>query len=225
LKTGKNFRVNHMFISKILLDVKIPAVFHDLSSINFLHDTFSSLAGGGKFVYRIDSVPLEKSGFIQPVVLVSENKPDASLTGKPAAYFRSIECYEYNIPVRQGMNYKFLLKANPSARIFFFHSDIEQPELQKKWLESESAANGFELLDCKVTPDGYITCKEKKVKLLSAVFEGSMKITDEKKFRDMLNYGIGRGREYGLGLVSVESYGCKNRNMAEEMKAHAENLQ
>jgi len=68
-----------------------------------------------------------------------------------------------------------------------------------------------------------VTCVEKKVKFLSVIFEGALKITDEVKFRKALNSGIGRGREFGLGLLSIESFGCKNRNIAAEMKSFIKN--
>lgn len=213
-----------MYISKILMDVRIPLVRSELASLNRLKLTLSNIVNRGGFIYRIENVPLDKNAFMQPIVLVSENRPDQAASGKPEGFFNLIETYEYKIPVRNGMVYKFMVKANPSTKILFFNSEIEGKDLQKKWLESESFSNGFQLMDCSVSQDGYITDNADKIKLLSAIFEGSMKITDENKFRNMLYNGLGRGKEYGLGLVSVESYGCKNRNIAEEMKASAERI-
>lgn len=206
-----------MYISKVYVDVKIPLVRHDLTSLNFFYDTLKKISGGAP-VYRIDNVPLNQTGYIQPVVLISEKKPEFSIGKLPGGYISKIETYEYDIPVRSGMVYKYFLKANPSVKIFFKHSDLETEESWKKWLETEGIINGFEIVDAKVTDDGYVTCAEKKVKFLSVIFEGALKITDEGKFRKALNSGIGRGREFGLGLLSIESFGCKNRDIAEEMK-------
>ena len=208
-----------MYISKVYVDVKIPAVLHDLSSLNFFHETLKKISGGTAPLYRIDSVPLDQTGYIQPVVLISEKKPDTSDVRIQSGYIAKIETFEYDIPVRNGMVYKFYLKANPSVKIFFKNSDLETSESWGKWLESEGYVNGFEVVDSKATDDGYVTCAENGAKFLSVIFEGSLKITDEKKFRKGLNFGIGRGRDYGLGLLSIESFGCKNRNIAEEMKA------
>lgn len=207
-----------MYISKVYIDVKIPAVLHDLSSLNFFHDTLKKMSGGREPLYRIDNVPLDQTGYLQPVVLVSEKKPLISEFKIAAGYVAKIETFEYNIPVRSGMVYKFFLKANPSVKLFFKNSDLETEESWGKWLESEGYIHGFEVVDSKIFHDGYITCEENSVKFLSVIFEGSLKITNEKKFRKALNGGIGRGREYGLGLLSIESFGCKNRNIAEEMK-------
>lgn len=207
-----------MYISKVYVDVKIPSVRHDLSSLNFFYDTLKKISGGGEPVYRIDNVPLNQTGYIQPVVLISEKKPETENCKISGGYIVKIESFKYDIPVRNGMVYKYFLRANPSVKIFFKHSDLETDESWKKWLEAEGSANGFEVVDSKVTDDGYVKCAEKKIKFISVIFEGSLKITDEVKFRKALNSGIGRGREYGLGLLSIESFGCKNRNIAEEMK-------
>lgn len=207
-----------MYISKIYVDVKIPLVRHDLSSLNFFYNTLKKISGGGTPVYRIDNVPLNKTGYIQPVVLISEKKPETADSKIQGGYIAKIETFKYDIPVRSGMVYKYYLKANPSVKIFFKYSDLETDESWKKWLETEGILNGFEIVDSKVTDDGYVTCSEKKAKFLSVIFEGALKIADEEKFRKALNTGIGRGREFGLGLLSIESFGCKNRNIAEEMR-------
>ncbi len=210
--------VRVMYISKVYIDVKIPAVIHDLSSLNYFYKTLRKISGEGALVFRIDNIPLDQTEYIQPVVLVSEKKPELSSNNIPVGYIAKIESFKYDIPIRNGMIYKYYIKANPSVKLFFIYSDLETSESWIKWFEIEGKLNGFEVIDIKVNGDGYITCAEKKKKFLSVLFEGSLKITDEMKFRKALNYGIGRGIEYGLGLLSIESFGCKNRNIAEEMK-------
>lgn len=175
-------------------------------------------------MFRIDNVPLNETGYIQPIVLISEKKPELSNVAVAAGYIVKIESFEYDIPVRDGMVYKYYLRANPSVKIFFKHSNLETMESWKRWFETEGVINGFEVLDLQVADDGYVTCAEKNIKFVSVIFEGSLKIKDEKKFRKALNIGIGRGREYGLGLLSIESFGCKNRDIVQEMKNSQEAL-
>ncbi len=213
-----------MYISKIYVDVKIPSVLHDLSSLNHFYDSLKKISGGSEPLYRIDNVPLNETGYIQPVVLISEKKPEVSNGAVAAGYIVKIDSLEYDIPVRDGMVYKYYLRANPSVKIFFKHSNLETVESWKKWFETEGVINGFEVLDSQVADDGHVTCAEKKIKLVSVIFEGSLKINDEKKFRKAINTGIGRGREYGLGLLSIESFGCKNRDIVQEMKNAQEAL-
>ena len=210
-----------MYISKVFIDVNIPLVRRDLGSLNCFYDTLKKISGGGDPVYRIDNVPLKNTAYIQPVVLISENRPLSSSGTIPSGYIVKIETFEYNIPVRNGMVYKYYLKANPSVRMLFRHSDLETEESWGRWFETEGIINGFEIVDMELTDDGYVTCVDRKVKFVSVIFQGILKIVNEDKFRKALNSGIGRGREYGLGLLSVESFGCRNRNIAEEMKKPA----
>jgi CRISPR-associated protein Cas6/Cse3/CasE subtype I-E len=212
-----------MFISKIILNAGIPVVRKHLGSLDLLYEAFDSLTLNEGFIYRIDEVPLQQNNFLQPIVLVSKSKPDTDVWDKPDGFIHTIETRDYNIPVRTGMNYKFYLKANPSTRFFFKRVNLDGAESQKKWFESESFKNGFELIDCEVEHDGYIVCESDRVNLLSSIFTGSLKITDEKKFSRALFEGIGYGGEYGLGLLSIESFGCRNRNIAEEMKESSGN--
>ena len=212
-----------MYISKIIFDVSKPAVRRHLISLDLLRKTLKSLTAGKGFIYRIEDVPLKENNFLQPLVMVSKEKPDPGASGMPDGFIASIESLNYNIPIRPGMNYSFYLKANPSTRIFFKRVEIDGAESQKTWLQSESHKNGFELIQCEVMHYGYITCEAEKKKFLSSVFKGALKITDQEKFSRALFEGIGPGREYGLGLLSIESFGCRNRNIAEEMKHSVKN--
>lgn len=214
-----------MYITKLFIDAKIPSVRHDLTSLNFFYDTLKKITGGGKPVYRIDNVPLAETDYLQPVVVVSETEPSFNDSKLAAGYIAKIETFKYDIPVRNGMNYNFYIKANPSVKILFRYSDLETEESWAEWLRSEGYSNGYEIIDQKVRGDGYITCADKNVRLISVIFEGALRITDEKKFRRAINSAISRGREYGLGLLSIESFGCKNRNIAEEMKNSMKNAE
>jgi len=211
-----------MYISKLIFDVSKPAVRRHLISLDQLRKTLDNITAGKGFIYRIDDIPLKENNFLQPLVMVSKAEPD-SAAGKHEGFISSIESLDYNIPLRNGMNYSFYLKANPSTRIFFKHVEIDGAESQKKWLESESLKNGFELIQCEVMHYGYITCEAEKKQFLSSVFKGALKITDQDKFSRALLEGIGPGKEYGLGLLSIESFGCRNRNIAEEMKHSVKN--
>ena len=212
-----------MYISKLIFDLSKPAVRRHLISLDQLGKTLDSITAGKGFIYRIDDVPLKENNFLQPLVMVSKSKPDPAASGIPDGFITSIESLNYNIPIRSGMNYSFYLKANPSTRIFFKQVEIDGAELQKKWLESESLRNGFELIQCEVIHDGYIKCEAESKKFLSSIFKGALKITDDKRFSRALFGGIGFGKEYGFGLLSIESFGCRNRNIAEEMKHSVRN--
>lgn len=92
--------------------------------------------------------------------------------------------------------------------------DIRTEDGRIKWLARKGEECGFRL--CRVTStDGTasvetsigrsLTFKHEKgrVTLGSAVFEGVLEVTDADAFRNTITNGIGPGKAYGFGLMSV----------------------
>ena len=44
---------------------------------------------------------------------------------------------------------------------------------------------------------------ENRVTLLSATYEGMLQVTEPETFRRALAHGIGRGKAYGMGMLTV----------------------
>ena len=85
------------------------------------------------------------------------------------------------------------------------------PEHQMEWLKTKAAANGFELVDdnCFVLANEWknfyknTSGKDMRVRLMLASFEGILRVTDVDAFRKALISGIGRGKAYGAGMLTV----------------------
>lgn len=85
------------------------------------------------------------------------------------------------------------------------------PEHQMEWLKTKAAANGFELVDdnCFVLANEwknfYKNAREKdmRVRLMLVAFEGILRVTDVDAFRNALISGIGRGKAYGAGMLTI----------------------
>ena len=84
---------------------------------------------------------------------------------------------------------------------------------QEEWLASHAQSYGFEL-----APDEFRVVhsnrysfkkrgKNKEVRLLSVTFEGILTVTDAARFRETLTQGLGRGKAYGNGLMTVVGIG------------------
>lgn len=97
-------------------------------------------------------------------------------------------------------------------------------ETQIEWLRRKGEQSGFEVLTVRHKPevpsvyakpegklighrrrDGDASGQDKWAQLTfaSVVFEGLLRITDEDRFRQALQNGIGSGKAYGFGLLSV----------------------
>ena len=84
-------------------------------------------------------------------------------------------------------------------------------ELQNEWLARQGNKNGF-----LVTPGQYDVVysdwlnfrnKGRNLSLLSVTFEGVLTVADADMFRKALTEGIGRGKAYGQGMITVVSRG------------------
>jgi CRISPR system Cascade subunit CasE len=126
------------------------------------------------------------------------------------------------------MTLLFRLRANPTRRISprceseknrrFYGKRVEiyREEDQIAWLERKAETHGFRLLAVKVNRDvpnlhtipeskikGRRSDTEKPVTFGSVLFEGSLGVTDANRFREALVQGIGSGKAYGFGLLSI----------------------
>lgn len=85
------------------------------------------------------------------------------------------------------------------------------PEHQMEWLKAKAAANGFELVDdnCFVLANEWKNFyksarrKDMRVRLMLVSFEGILRVTDVDAFRSALISGIGRGKAYGAGMLTI----------------------
>lgn len=82
---------------------------------------------------------------------------------------------------------------------------------QEEWLLDRAQKHGFELLPENfqiVERDWHIFRKGKeqgknKVSIKGVTYEGILKVYDEEKFKELLVAGIGRGKAYGMGLLTI----------------------
>ena len=84
-------------------------------------------------------------------------------------------------------------------------------QILQEWLLDRAQKHGFELLPENfqiVERDWHIFRKGKeqgknKVSIKGVTYEGILKVYDEEKFKELLVAGIGRGKAYGMGLLTI----------------------
>lgn len=145
--------------------------------------------------------------------------------GNPAV--RSLDAEYEQIAV--GMTLRFLLRANPTRRISQSNRaqgeqwrgkrvELRDDRDRLEWLERKAKAGGFALLSVATRPDlpdtrvspqpnaiGYRRRDAERAKLTfgAVVFEGLLEVRDLARFRETLLDGIGSGKAYGFGLLSI----------------------
>lgn len=85
---------------------------------------------------------------------------------------------------------------------------------QETWFKRKADSNGFSVIGLRVIPEGTIRCWKSKdtgnvekpsqrLSFVSALFEGVIQITDPEKFSQAWSNGIGTGKGFGFGLLSI----------------------
>lgn len=129
--------------------------------------------------------------------------------------------------LKEGHVLRFRLRANPTKRVSprneaerdpRWHGkrvELQREEDQLSWLARKGEAGGFRLLavaanrdvpDVRATHGLNVTGKRQDTGRLtfgSVLFEGRLTITDANAFRQALTTGIGSGKAYGFGLLSI----------------------
>lgn len=193
-----------------------PQIIHAavMASFNTLETTRED-----RILWRIDTVGPSTYILIQSSsvpdmrhIVDQFGRPDTGEKGEVARYD------EFLSSLKQDEILRFRLTANPVHSIkvngsesrgkVMAHVTIDQ---QKKWLSDRADKLGFsiaekdgDLLFDVVNRKQYRFRREGKIVTLStATFEGVLRVEDKEKFLETLRNGIGRGKAYGCGLLTV----------------------
>ena len=157
---------------------------------------------GKKYLLIVSEQPFE-----YPEILENE-------FGKKESPLKYKDYDPFLFSINDGSIWRFKLKGNPVRREKAngmkngAYRQLFTVEDQIKWLERRAENNGFKLIE--VIPkkkEEYHFKKHREDKkyltFQSITFEGTLEVTDFKKFKNLLCYGIGHGKAYGMGLFSV----------------------
>lgn len=196
---------------------RLMAAYPNLGGLRSARDQFGVL-------YRLDS-----GDGAAAVLVQSSAAPDWSRL--PANYLIDAQPQVKRIDtlydgIAEGQRLLFRLRANPTRRISDRNSsqpeqwrgkrvDIRREEDQLAWLENKGQQAGFVLLTTRTAPpmrdartsgvDDRISGKHPKGHLTfaSVTFEGRLRVTDRDAFLHALQNGIGSGKAFGFGLLSI----------------------
>lgn len=177
--------------------------------------------------------PLPDQPLAARVLVQSNQAPDwtylltgylaPSLDGRPNPAVRQLDDYDR---IAAGMPLRFRLRANPTQRIG--KNNLQQGEKwrgkrvelrqetdQIAWLQRKAEQGGFRLLTLQSSPGMANVRVSPQAKVMgdrhaaakmtfgAAVFEGLLEVQDPERFRQTLVSGIGSGKAYGFGLLSI----------------------
>ena len=159
------------------------------------------------------------------LLILSEDAPDLSGieeqfgSGEPGETKSYDPLLERILP---GSVWRFRLAANPTVSKAPPSAPGERgkvqahitPEFQEEWIRTRGEKHGFCLQSLQVTGSRWLRFRKgrqgRPVTLLSVVYEGVLQVTDPLLFRQVLTEGIGRGKAYGQGLLTVTKEGANH---------------
>jgi CRISPR system Cascade subunit CasE len=199
-----------------LADRKKTEVAPDL--LKQVHSPRSPEAG---FLFRIDPGPAGRA----MILVQSAVKPDWDYAFQNARFLLAapaeVKAYEPGFAV--GQRLRFRLAANPTRKLSQHSLERDGKPVKKEsigkrvpvpadqlfdWLARRADARGFSIQKETTTVQAGYTFESKArdskgQRLRSVRYEGILTVTDSDKFRNTLVSGIGPGKAFGFGLVSV----------------------
>ncbi|MBU5453518.1 type I-E CRISPR-associated protein Cas6/Cse3/CasE [Pseudoflavonifractor sp. MSJ-30] len=191
--------------------------------------TLSALASPAKFHGAVESAfsgqrqrnlwRIDSRGAQNYLLILSGEKPDITQAvqqfAPPGETWQTKDYTQLLNRISQGSRWQFRLCANPTYSVpagpgqrgrVCAHST---PEHQAAWLERQSERHGFVL-----KKDEFAVMKSvwyrfrkgntgKNVTFLAVTYEGYLEVRDPELFCRMLCSGIGHGKAYGAGLMTL----------------------
>lgn len=217
-----------MFLSRLILNTHSRQVQSDLRNPYDLHRTLTfawagegePLPEGVRLLWRLD-------GEQSPTLLVqSQTVPNwEGLSRRHPAYLNAsqvsvLDETKLNALSRPEGLYHFRLRANPTVtkraeregsardqkpkRFGLYSADA-----QAQWLAAQGERSGFWPKRFEITHSERLRARKggSSVTLSVATFEGVLRVTGPDRFRAVLTDGLGHGKAFGLGLLSLAPLG------------------
>ncbi len=209
-----------MYLSRLWLDTGRRSTMKALAAPNLIHGVVEQAFAGERTrkLWRVDTFRGEHY-----LLLLSVRKPDLMAAveqlGQPGTHTWDTKNYEPLLArATEGTVWQFRLTANPTkscsqkgnpansrGRV---HAHITT-EYQEEWLLKRAKKHGFLLQqeDFRVVGAEWKVFRKgsegNRVTLLAVTYEGVLTVSDEALFRSALTEGIGRGKAYGMGMLTI----------------------
>lgn len=209
------------FLTRFQLDFTKRSTMKALVSPNLFHGAVESAFPGERkrCLWRIDS--LSGRNYL---LLLSTEKPNLMHAVKQFGVEDNEPLWETKeyTPlldrIQNGTKWRFRLTANPTKSCKNSSEKEKRgtvyahitPEYQKQWLLERSEKHGFTLEENSFSVvehkwQKFFKGSERRhpVTLLSVTYEGYLTVKDAELFKNTLVNGLGRGKAYGMGMLTV----------------------
>ncbi|MDX9864459.1 MAG: type I-E CRISPR-associated protein Cas6/Cse3/CasE [Anaerolineaceae bacterium] len=207
-----------MYLSQLILNPRSRQVQREIAERYEFHRTLMSafperLSDTERVLFRLEIA--EYYGVKRPCVLLqSQLLPDWHKTDKKNYFFDEPKVKEISPKFNQDQRLQFRLLANPTKKITISRGNssrigIYSHSEQNAWLDRKAKAGGFRVLSVARNERDFISGKKTKdetvhnMKFVPVQFDGILVVEDPDIFLTTLKAGIGTGKAFGFGLLSL----------------------
>ena len=201
-----------MILSRVRIDPRrksgISLIYGD-SEDGKAHGCVESCFKGGRKrrLWRIDRV-----GEDYYMLIISEDTPDLSPIESQYGYKdekgKSISYDGFLNMVKDGTTWYFRIVANPvkyDSGLGKLRAHVSA-KYAEEWFIKKAESNGFEVKALSAnTPQMHSFRKRdgNNVRIVKTAFSGTLTVTDSEKIKNALVNGIGKGKAYGAGMLTL----------------------
>lgn len=208
-----------MFLSRLILDGRSRAARRDLADPYEMHRTLCrSLPEGGRdearLLWRLD---VDRRIGVPTVIVQSRTQPDWEevFESDPNRDYLASEpnpnpaTKPLDLFLNPGQILAFRLRANPTVKRDGKRHGLFRTEDQIAWLKRKGAAAGFSLDSVIASPEGTRRAFESKgadrrrLSHYAVRFDGRLIVRDLELLHGAIRDGIGAGKAFGFGLLSL----------------------
>lgn len=202
-----------MYLSRLMLDPRNARARRDLGNVYDMHRSLTrafasdNTTSVSRFLWRLEA----DAAWAKPQLLVqSAQEPDWAVLQVQTGYLRQAP-EQRQIDMRHLVagigSLRFRLRANPTVTRNERRQGLLHEPQQIAWLQRQGERHGFTVEQCLVTD----TCRleagdgkgTKNIVLLQACFEGFLRVDNTERLHHALLQGIGPGKAFGCGLLSL----------------------
>jgi len=200
-----------MFLSRLKMPLGDPAAQRLLADPYELHRALMAAfpPKAGRVLFRVE--PLGRTETQACVLVQSTTQPHWGPERLPPSMVSDVKPYHPVLTV--GQRLRFRLRANPTVRRKFtdraegLRVGVVGEERQRAWLEAKGKAAGFQPEGVVVIDEGQMTGRkptgDHRLIFQSVRYEGALSVTDAELLLAAVARGIGSGKAFGFGLLSV----------------------
>jgi CRISPR system Cascade subunit CasE len=206
-----------MFLARLRLDPASAQARRDLSDPYNMHRTLvrafvtEDQSAVPRFLWRMEPVYDWK----RPEILVSaERAGDWRFLEGEAGYLRQDEdggvaCRQIDLAtvIQPDAVLRFRMAANPTVTRAGKRLGLVGEDGQLEWLGRQGERHGFQVLGALVSGGDMMYGRRQggRVSLLRVLFDGVMQVRDPQLLRQAMLAGIGPGKAFGCGMLSVRA--------------------